>query len=310
MPHGAACALCHSAPWSVALIPSSAVRISPSFPFRAQHCLDVPTLQLKRALQRVTQEDMRSLSTNGEPFYGHRVRPSSDNTGRQMDEVGRSVRMTERCVSELPHRRYACKNQADPWLGVVMRLALSVFIGTALSLSVPKAVADPLFPRARVTYYPVTGDNLRTMQRALRANGPRDEDGRVVQGLTRWKIEWTFEVEPTKSTCEIVNLKIALDTTITLPHWSPGKGVSSDVARVWSTYLNALRLHERTHYTHGLQATEAIQTLAKSLPPGNCASRSTSFNIKAMRIIDMYRLRSRLYDQRTRHGVTEGVVLE
>ena len=191
-----------------------------------------------------------------------------------------------------------------------MRLGQGIFMGFALSLWVPNAVADPLFPRAKVTYYSVAGDNLRAIQRALRTNGPRNEDGRVVHGLTRWQVEWTFEVEGAGNTCEVVDLTVALDTTVTLPQWTPSGGASRDLVKAWTRYLDALRLHEHTHYRHGLQATEAIRALAKSLPSSNCAALSRSFNIKALRIMEMYRVRSRLYDQRTRHGATEGVALE
>lgn len=50
--------------------------------------------------------------------------------------------------------------------------------------------------------------------------------------------------------------------------------------------------------------------LAGSLASSDCGAMGRSFNSKAMRILDKYRLMDRMYDERTEHGAREGALLQ
>lgn len=190
-----------------------------------------------------------------------------------------------------------------------MKLGWARMMGVVLAMPASQAEMDPLFPHATVQRYEVTGGNIRQLQRALQSNGPRDDDGRVVQGLTRWQIEWSFDVAGQEGTCKVIDVRVVLRATVTLPHWTPRAGTSPEVVEAWTRYLDALRRHEAVHHRHGAKAADEIRALAATVPPGDCGAVERTFNIKAMRVMDKYRTLSRSYDDRTRHGARQGAVL-
>lgn len=186
----------------------------------------------------------------------------------------------------------------------------SVLVASVLWLSPSIGqVQDPLFDEARVIHYPVQGTSLRELRRDLELKGPRDAAGKRVQGLTTWKIEWTFDVVETEGACEITRVQVDLTATVTLPQWTPGNGAPDALVDAWRRYETALRRHEARHYRHGVMATEQIRALADSASKGPCRTVGQAFDAKASRILQMHASLSQLYDVRTRHGATEGVVL-
>lgn len=168
---------------------------------------------------------------------------------------------------------------------------------------------DPLFDGAMVNYYPVEGTSLRELRRDLELKGPRDAAGNRVQGLTTWKIEWTFDVVEAAGACKITRVQVDLTTAVTLPRWTPGDRAPDALVDAWGRYETALRRHEARHYRHGVRAAEEIRALADSASTGPCRTVGQAFDSKASRILQMHAAWSRLYDVRTRHGATEGVVL-
>ncbi len=191
-----------------------------------------------------------------------------------------------------------------------MRRGWECAIGVVLAMAGSQSSADPLFPHAAMQYYEVSGDNIRQLQRSLQSNGPSDDDGRVVQGLTRWQIEWAFSLAGPEGQCRVIDVRVELRTVVTLPRWTPRAGVPLDVEEAWARYLGALRSHEVVHYRHGTKAANEIRGLAAALPPATCSAVERTFNIKAMRVMDKYRTLSRSYDDRTRHGANQGAVLD
>lgn len=179
-----------------------------------------------------------------------------------------------------------------------------------LAMAVLQADTDSLFPQATMQYYTVSGDSIRQLQRELQSNGPRDDNGRIVHGLTHWQIEWELVLSGAEGSCTVADVRVGLKTTVTLPRWEPRSHVQPAVVEAWERYLRALRQHEFVHYRHGVKASDAIRELAEALPPGDCGDVERAFNIKAMRVMDRYRLLSRVYDERTRHGALQGAVLD
>lgn len=159
------------------------------------------------------------------------------------------------------------------------------------------------------SYYSVTGNTAREIYRQMEANGPQDEEGRRRHGTAEWRVEWSFGLDRSGTTCTLTEVDVSLRGTITLPQWTPGPKAARSLSDTWARYIEVLRRHEDNHYDHGRRAAAEIRIMADALPPGECAALGRSFNNKAIRIIEKYKQMDRLYDERTQHGVKEGALL-
>ncbi|MBD9469348.1 DUF922 domain-containing protein [Pseudoxanthomonas sp. PXM01] len=169
---------------------------------------------------------------------------------------------------------------------------------------------DPVAGELTVVYYLVSGSTARQIHRELEAKGPRDEEGRRYHGLAEWQVDWSYGLTQSGGDCVLTDVQVDLQGKITLPAWTPGVKASRGLVNEWARYIEALRRHEHGHYAHGMRAAEEIRALPGSLASSDCAAMGRSFNSKAMRILDKYRLMDRMYDERTEHGAREGALLQ
>ena len=117
---------------------------------------------------------------------------------------------------------------------------------------------------AEVLWYDLTGADRIDLIQSCADTCPRDEADRPVASLTLWAVDWTWQRPPTEP-CEVRNVAVAVDTTVTLPRWSPPPEADPALVDEWRAYLTALALHEQGHVdlAHELAAdSEAALTSA------------------------------------------------
>lgn len=157
-------------------------------------------------------------------------------------------------------------------------------------------------------YYSVTGTTVREIHQSLRQNRPWKNTSQM-DGLTRWRIEWNFSVSPSGNKCRLTSFNTRTTVAITLPRWTAPTNATEDVRSAWERFITALGKHEVGHGQIALAAAGEIQKRAKESEDADCAALKQRINGLCQGILEQYRSRDKEYDERTRHGVTQGAVL-
>lgn len=145
------------------------------------------------------------------------------------------------------------------------------------TLFVPFASAGPI-PEVRVVTYGVDALTLTNLKKQMKDRGPNG-----FWAYTRWYVKWT-------RTCEV-----SLTIDYTYPQHIRSEALHPAVRKAWFDMMAALKAHEEQHGAHGIAA-------ARDIVQADCK--------KARRIIQKWAAEDRRYDRRTRHGKTEGVILQ
>jgi predicted secreted Zn-dependent protease len=180
-----------------------------------------------------------------------------------------------------------------------------LFLFVALAAS---AMAQPAVLWT-TNYYSVAGATLREIQASLRSNRPWKSTAEN-DGYTRWHVEWNFAVNPAGNKCRLTSFSTRTTVAITLPRWVAPTNATAEVRGAWQRYITALGQHEAGHGQMALAAAAEMQKRVKeSSEDADCTALKQKINSLGQSIIEQYRARDQQYDERTRHGETQGAVL-
>jgi predicted secreted Zn-dependent protease len=159
-------------------------------------------------------------------------------------------------------------------------------------------------------YYDIDGASAGALRDQIHRLGPRDGAGQAGDALTVWNIESSYVVAPSADGCALRNIQVTLELTLTLPRWTPSSTAAPHLLESWRTYLQHLKLHEAGHRAIAEQNARALATALMGLRAPTCQELTDSASRTAERILADGRARNRAYDIDTKHGQTQGVVLE
>jgi predicted secreted Zn-dependent protease len=161
----------------------------------------------------------------------------------------------------------------------------------------------------KTNYYIVSGGNLRDIHRSLQQNRPWRETS-TTDGRTDWKIRYNMSVASTGNGCRLNSVTVRTAVTITLPTLQVPPGTEPQVTKTWQQYLVKLMAHEQKHL--GMARASAHEMLRRIQSVGtdrDCGVLKSRINSVASQVMKECTRQQADYDRRTRHGVTEGVVL-
>lgn len=137
------------------------------------------------------------------------------------------------------------------------------------------AIARP-HVRTKTNYYNIEGVTSLQLIKQMHKKGPY---GRWA--YTTWDVRWT-------SSC-----KLYVTITHTYPRWRNIYQADRNLQSRWNIMMMNLRIHEKGHASHGINAAKEIEyTKCKKHP---------------LAILQKWAIEDRRYDQRTRGGFTQGV---
>jgi predicted secreted Zn-dependent protease len=186
------------------------------------------------------------------------------------------------------------------------RLALA---GAFLAL-LPPAIAQAQNKLVwKTNYYTITGASLGEIRQSMDQSRPWKEPANQ-SGLTEWRIDWRFELTPAEGGCRCSSFTTTTTITNTLPRWRPPAETPEELKSAWIRFIKALGEHEDGHSRLALAAVADLHKRIKTLGPApDCDGLRKRINDLAGRVLEEHRQRDRDYDQRTRHGATQGVGL-
>lgn len=151
-------------------------------------------------------------------------------------------------------------------------VSISIFFVANVSQAEPVVVV-------KTNYYSVSGDTAAQLKDQMWRKG---ENG--WWGYTRWFVRWT-------GACQIT-----VAVTYTLPRWINKHSAPAGLKKSWERMMANLRTHEEGHAQFGINAAQEI-------------SRS-GCNANQHAIVRKWAHQDKVYDNRTRSGLTQGVTLQ
>ena len=174
----------------------------------------------------------------------------------------------------------------------------------------PAAPASHIAIAGREQYYDIDGSSAGALRDQIRRLGPKDESGNARDALTVWNLEWTYHEVGDTTGCALRDVQVRLDVTVTLPRWKPPATAPARLSDSWRTYLEHVKLHEAGHRTIAQRFARQLFTALSELSAATCAELDRVASRRAEEIVAEGRARNRAYDVETKHGQTQGVVLE
>jgi len=159
---------------------------------------------------------------------------------------------------------------------MAFRLVLIALVFFAIPLLQP-ADARPVV-KTVWKYYPITGRTSRQLINQMRRKGPQG-----YWAFARWYVRWS-------GTC-----RTSVRITYTFPRWVDKNRAPASLRKAWDRMIRNLKRHERGHGQHGINAAREIEKSRCRFDP--------------KRITRKWAAQDKIYDRRTRHGITQGVRL-
>jgi predicted secreted Zn-dependent protease len=185
--------------------------------------------------------------------------------------------------------------------------AAGLLLLSVVAVALGPATAEPLVTQT-VYYYDVAGASAPEVRADLNRHGPFDLQGRRFDGYTRWYVRWRYNYGSGPLGCTIANVTTAVDIGITLPRLNADAPASDDLKRVFSNYVEKLRLHEDGHAQVAIEIARRIESGIASLPPEPACDRLGQVaNELGHSLIREANQQDIDYDARTQHGRTQGV---
>lgn len=161
-----------------------------------------------------------------------------------------------------------------------------------------------------IRYYDVTGTTTDEIRSAVFRNTPIRIKGVPYGAVTENRFSTGYSAVGTSSGgCEIKNVRIVLDSSITLPRLVPS-GQSSAVLAEWDRYIGALRAHEMMHATNGRYTAETVAGRLydfKAQMP--CSQMRDKLDQAVNQLIHNMGVWDQRLDAQTEHGRSQGAFL-
>jgi predicted secreted Zn-dependent protease len=181
-------------------------------------------------------------------------------------------------------------------------------------IAAPFTAAWPILASAQnslhwtTNYYSVTGAVPREIRQSI--NRSRPWKSSTTDALTSWRVEWRFAVVPTSGGCRCSAFSTTTTIAITMPRWMLPAGVDPSAKARWERYIRALGEHENGHAQLALAAAAEMQKRIKALgEQPDCEGLRSRINDTGNAVLEDFRKRENDYDERTKHGATQGASL-
>jgi len=181
---------------------------------------------------------------------------------------------------------------------------------TGLLLAALLAAAAPsegFVIREHRTFYDVAANDLASLRRRMRAlqlHGPNDDPS---SGMTTQRMELAYELEHVAEGCRVRDPVVTVDIDIVLPRLTTR--LPRDVRTQWDRMLAGLTTHEEGHRENIIAAGRELYGALLALPPGECKALQRDARHAKEHVLLKLQIRDQRYDERTKHGVTQGSVL-
>ncbi len=148
----------------------------------------------------------------------------------------------------------------------------------AFSAALPTIALASMTTKTQIKYYNIKGKTTQQLKAQMRNNGPNG-----YWAYVNWYVNWKTK-----------NCRVSLRIVYTYPRWANINQAPKSTQHKWRRMISALKKHEKTHARHGVEA-------AREINKSNCKNPQAT--------IKKWAEQDKIYDQRTKHGLIQGVML-
>ncbi len=152
-------------------------------------------------------------------------------------------------------------------------LTLSVFLVT-----LPTVAQASMTTKTQTIHYDIKGKTTQQLKAQMWNKGPNG-----YWAYVNWYVNWKTR-----------SCRVSLKIKYTYPRWVNINQAPKSTQRKWRRMISALKKHEKGHARHGVEA-------AREINRNNCRNPQAT--------IDKWAAQDKIYDQRTKHGLIQGVRL-
>lgn len=183
---------------------------------------------------------------------------------------------------------------------IVLSMVLAALCGTGHAAPIATV---------KESYYSINGSTAQELRAQMRKLGPT-ENSTPYDAYTKYYVKWRYHLSASQNGCQLTDIRVSVDTSHIYPRWDDYDNGSARLQANWSRYFAKLTAHERQHARHGSNAASEIDAMLSQLPAmANCDVLDRTANDQAYAILGRYQRADGEYDQRTNHGIDEGVIL-
>lgn len=158
----------------------------------------------------------------------------------------------------------------------------------------------------RVEYYEIEGATPDELRREMDRRGPLDDQGRRRDAFARWRISWSWPLKSSGKP-DFAGAISQFEGVMTLPRWRGREDASAELVKRWDDFMAAVRRHEEGHLGPARQAAPQVAEAIRIAAGQNPDLTIREAHRIAEAVVSSIRAYDREYDERTRHGQTEGV---
>lgn len=157
---------------------------------------------------------------------------------------------------------------------------------------------------AAYEFYDVSGTTTAALWASMREGSTRTLGGPHF-ARTEWTVTWRARWGGAGA-CRVSSVDVQLAARVILPRWNPPADAPPELVGQWNVFMHALSLHEARHVDIAAAAVRGIRREVGAISAPTCAGVDALARAAAERVLTAHREQDRQYDQRTRHGTTEG----
>lgn len=192
----------------------------------------------------------------------------------------------------------SCAESPIPVPGAESPITVSAIPGTGVILS------------QDTTHYQVTGTSVRELRASIATRAPLAKDRRRYGGFTTWNVRYTYASSGTAPDgCSPNGVTVYLDLSVRYPVWRDSAAARGSVRKEWNRYVTALNAHEAQHAAIAIRGANRLASELRDLVSPFCSTLQADAQGLATEAAKSIRSDNDHYDERTRHGVTEGASL-
>lgn len=178
------------------------------------------------------------------------------------------------------------------------------------ALTVPAAPATGVRLRQSVNQYEVIGTSISELKASIHTRARLQEDRTGFAGYTRWTLNWSYAGSTMRARgCTPTGVSVNLELAVRYPAWVDSARASPAMLEEWRRYLAALKEHEANHAAIAIKGANRLARELRNLVAPGCGLLQLEARRRATEIMSAIREENQLYDERTRHGATEGAGL-
>lgn len=158
-------------------------------------------------------------------------------------------------------------------------------------------------------FYTVKGMTIPELRQSVRENRPWKQSFSH-DAMTDWRVNWRFTVTPTPAGCRVSTFGTQTTIAIMMPRWMAPTNAPEATRQIWQRYIEALGQHEAGHGAMALAAAAELNKRVRAIGEGaDCESLKMLTEALGRQVIEEFRAKDKAYDEKTRHGATQGAVL-